>query len=203
MAYSTNPQLVMDRWALVEELAQGRACRWRVSPPTREATRRQAYQIRETLYIASLYPEKFKALASAASQFSIHIVEVGLIEAKTKSNPYVDVTPEVRSSNVAVFGGGSPHGTEPSTVSKQTAAECIDAWRQHLPSSDPLNFPQTTLSDEEMTALYKWAQGNTPKLMLLVGAGSLTISLRDASGAMDSYSWKPPKPAPAEEKFDI
>lgn len=199
MPYSINPELAEQRRQEfnLDALAQG-AQRWKVSPPDPAYTRRCAYRIREALVIGHMYPERFPILAMAYDRYSIHVIEPGVIEAKLKANPTVDsvgITPQ--------HGGGAPWGREQATVSPSAADQIIDAWQKHLPSSDPMNFPQTTLSDSELQKLWEWATRRNPRLMILVGVGTITVSLRQAG--MDAYSWSPPKPpqAPPKEEFDL
>ncbi len=201
MAYSINPELVEQRREEfdLDSLAQG-AKRWKITPPDGPSTRRAVYRIREALYIAQMHPERFPLIAQAADKYSIHYIEPGVIEAKLKHSPSVE------TQGVATHGGGNlPWGKELATVGPTKADECIDAWQKHLPSSDPVNFPNTTLSDEELQQLWTWATRRNPRLMILVGAGTVTLSLRMAE--MDTYAWSPPKP-PAEppkpdEAFDL
>lgn len=198
MAFSINPQLAEQRRVELnlDALAEG-AQRWRTTPDP-VITRRLAYRIREALYIGNMYPERFPILAMAYDRYAIHIIEPGIIEAKLKSNPTVQssgITPQ--------HGGGAPWGREQATVGPSAADEIIDAWQKHLPSSDAMNFPQTTLTDDELMKLWEWATRRNPRLMILVGAGTITVSLRQAE--MDSYAWSPPAPPKQEPKteFDI
>jgi len=186
---------------LLAELQAGRACRWRVDPPTREETHRLAYRIREALYCASIHALRFPELALAHRSFSIHEIEPGLIEAKLKAQAGVELTAGGSPREVPVHGL-AVWGKEVSTVSKTTAQELIDSWQAHLPSNDPLKFPQTRLPPEELKVLHSWTSSHEPKLMLLVGAESITISLRTPD--MATFAWQPPpEPKKPERKYDL
>lgn len=200
MAYSTSPDIVRDRLELLTELQAGRACRW-TTQADRQETQRLAYRIREALYAASIHAKEFPELARAYYLFSIHVIEPGLIEAKIKSQAGVE-TSGSSAPRVLPIHGLAPWGREVSTVAKTTAQELIDAWQAHLPSNDPLKFEQTTLPAKELAALHRWASEWKPRLMLLVGAESITLSL--ATPDMADFAWQPPPPAPKPEKlYDI
>lgn len=197
MGYSSNPAVLEARRSWLTELELGRACRWTTKADF-NVTRRRAYELREALYIASLYPDAYPALAQAHSNFQITIIKPGLIEAK----------PKLDQSDLAVVSGSVPiHGIEPfgkplGTVGITTADQAIEAWQAHAPSLDAINFQQSALSLTELTLLYNWAIDHTPKLMMLVGEGFLTLSLRDAEVA--GYAWQPPQTAAKpEEDFDV
>lgn len=196
MGYSINPAILESRRDLLVELELGRACRWTVARDL-GITQRKAYAIREALYIASLHPETYPALALAHKRFAITIIEPGIIEAKLK--------PGVEATNLKLAYETPVHGIEPfgkplATVGITTAREAIDAWEKHTPSLDAINFQQASLSVAELTVLWNWANEHTPHLMILAGDGFLTLSLRDAEVA--EYSWSPPKDTPKEEDFN-
>lgn len=197
MGYSINPQIVYRKRHLVAELEAGRACRWTMVPDP-QLTRQKLAELREILWIASQHAEEFPDLALAHQTFSLSIVAPGVIEAKIKANVSpVAIGASVAAPQVAVHGG-VPWGREQSTVGKTTAAEITEAWQAHLPSNDAMNFPQTRLPVEELTALYNWAIERTPRLMLLVGDGHLTVTLRDPD--VESIAgWHPPVPEPKPE----
>jgi hypothetical protein len=199
MSYGINPETVEKLRPELTELEAGHPCKWEVAQDPL-ITHRKAYRIREALKIASRYPRRFPALAEAAKNFSIHIIRDGLIEARWK------VTPEaaVALGAVPTHGGMDASAGKPQpSVGVSSAIEIIKAWRDHLPSSDPLHFVSTLLSVKELSDLYTWAVTNTPKLMLLVDESrrTLTLSLRDTSAL--EFSWHPPKAAPLPEKFDL
>lgn len=198
MGYSINREVLEARRDLMAELELGRACRWTTAADMR-ATKQLAYDIREALYIASLYPQEFPALARARESFSIFVIKPGLIEAKPRSSATAPAV--VRHDETPIHGLG-PFGREQSTVGKTTATEIVEAWDAHAPSLDPINFQQTTLPPEELRALYNWAIAHTPHLMLLVGDGFLTVSLRDPD--VDAFAWHPPQAPPKPEpEYDV
>lgn len=197
MGYSSNPAVLEGRRELLVELELGRACRWNTTPD-RDVTRRKAYEIREALYIASLHPEHYPALALAHKAFSIVIVQPGLIEAKPKAG--VELA-SLKPMNSVPVHGIEPFGQPVPTVGVTTAREVIDAWDRHAPSLDAINFQQASLDLVELTVLWNWANAHTPHLMMLVGTGFMTLSLRDSE--VTDYAWSPPKGVPPEEVFDV
>lgn len=199
MGYSTNPAVLDARRESLAELEAGRACRWRTTA-NRQVTKRKAYEIREALYIAGLYPDKYPALAQAYHAFSIHVVEPGLIEAK----PRTIETPDIRVQPPATFGGQTPHGRPTPSVGLTTAAEVQASWQKHLPSSDPINFQQTLLPPAELHKLWEWATEQSPKLMILTAEGEAWLTLSLFEAGMQDYAWRPTEvPVVKEEKFNL
>lgn len=186
MGYSTNPAVLESRRPALAELEAGRACRWTLPTQDPTLTRRRANEIREALYIAKLHRAEYPDLAAAADTFSIHIVGPGVIEARPKQGRDALLTPDT----LVPQHGTQTWGSQAPSVGVSTAEEVIDAWRLHLPSNDPVHFPQSTLSISELRRVYAWATTSTPRLMLLVGDGFLTISLREAG--TEPYAWVPP-----------
>lgn len=198
MGYSTNPALLEARRPALAELEAGRACRWVLPGIDLTSTRRRVNEIREALYIASLYPHRYPTLAAARDAFSIHIVGPGVIEARPKSARDTVIS----ADTVLPSTGTQPWGLSQPTVGITTAREVIDSWRAHLPSNDPIHFAQTTLPIDELKRLYIWASGSSPKLMLLVGDGFLTLALHEIEA--DAYAWTPPaEQTEPEPDFDL
>lgn len=199
MGHSTSRDTLTKRLPILAELAAGKACQWEVTPPTPDASRKLAREIHEALYVASLYPKEYPALAEARRAFSIHIVRPGLVEARRR--PARDLDP--RATGLTTHGGGDQPAFKPVPLVGHTTAQGImDAWDGHTPSLDPLHFQQTTLPGVELIRLYAWAQGHTPKLQILVGAGFITLSLVEAG--MEGFAWHPPVPTPEPEpSYDV
>lgn len=210
MPYSASPSIVYSRMYLLQELNQGRSCRWTTSGSTLAETQVLARKIREALYAAKKNPDLFPVLARIHDTMSIYVIGAGIIEAKPKQGAVVEALTKVEPTG-RITSGGDPWsggekaewGKRPATVGVSTAAEVIEAWQRHLPSSDPVHFQQSYLPVEELTALYQWAKGEGhPTLMLLVGEGFLTVSLLEAG--MEEYSWHPPKSPPKPERdYDV
>lgn len=199
MGYSKNPALVEREMPNLLDLKAGRSCRWKTDP-TWPATSRLLNRLRQALYIANLYPDRFPELALASKNFALHVIEPGIIEAKPKLTASVETDTKITGRTQ----GGPVWGYEQSTVGKTTADEIVTAWANHQPSNDPIQFQQTTLSDAELSKLYHWAKNgnNHPELMLLVGKGFLTVSLVER-GAPE---WTPPPGTlniKREIKYDI
>lgn len=194
MGYSVNPQLVERRRHLLENLERGIQTAWVLNERDPIKTKQQAYDIREALYIASLYPKRFPKLAEAHKRFSIHIIEPGRIEARVKAG-----RTEMSVASVAIQGG-EVHGRPTALVGMSTAESVIDSWKQHLPSSDPLHFTNTLLDAEELLKLHAWTRTWKPKLMLLVSEENHTLTVSHIDPTMKEFAWQPPKKAPPPEK---
>lgn len=196
MANSISPKTVENRRELLKDLEAGKTTRWTTAVDPL-ATRRLANQIREALFVARKFPEQFPALAQAAERFSIHIVTDGLIEARVKPTK----TETSASSSVPTHGGETLGTERTSLVGLGSAAQVINSWKAHLPSSDALHFTRTQLSQGELRELYKWTRTWKPKLMILVGDDTLTLSLWDVT--IKEFAWHPPRVSEPEEKFDV
>lgn len=200
MGYSRNPAVLETRRESLSELELGRACRWHTTKDW-QTTEKEAYKLREALYIASLYPEKYPALALARDSFEIAVVEPGLIEARATKSGEPDQL-RLHAGPPTPVHGLAAAGPEVPLVGLTTAAEVERSWQRHLPSLDSLNFQQTRLPPGELVTLWEWANANTPRLMLLVGEGFITVSLRDAE--VEAYAWHPPQPEPQPEpRYDL
>ena len=176
---------------LLHDLAEGKPCQWNTEPSPKK-TRDLAYQIREALFAAEENAEIFPELAEAHRNFSIHVVEPGLVEARLKPAPAeVIVRPVTPIHGVGAWG----HPVNPAGVS--TADEVIEAWVAHLPSNDPLHFTESDLEVAELVKLYEWTQEWKPRLAILVSGDKLTLSLRDPE--IEEFTWKPPVPEKAPE----
>jgi hypothetical protein len=196
MGYSVNPSVLERRRHLLRNLERGIEQVWVVeSDPIK--TKRYATDIREALYIASIWPTRYPELAEAHANFTIRVVGPGRIEAKRK------VTGTELSGETPIHGI-EPQGTPVPSVGVATAYEVYQAWQDHLPSNDPLHFTQVELSDEELAELYNWTARQPTSILLLYDdeRRTLTVTLPDAG--VEKYAWHPPKPEekPAE-KFDL
>lgn len=193
LGYSTNPTVLEARRPALIELEEHRACKWTFDGANAEVTKRRAYEIREALYIAKLHAADYPALAAAYDIFSIHIVGLGVIEARLKDSRDALLTPAA----LIPTHGLQPWGLSQPTTAMESADQIIDTWRAHLPSNDPVHCAQTTLPLTELKRLYVWATSQQPRLMLLVGDGFITIALREAGA--EPYAWAPPPEPPLPE----
>ena len=104
-----------------------------------------AYKMRECLYIARLFPEKFQRLAAAASRYVITPVY--------GTNKVTATLTSTRPTEVQVVEGASPtHGLadQPigraiATAGEQTVFSIIEAWKMAQPNNQPIHFPQARL----------------------------------------------------------
>jgi hypothetical protein len=207
MPYSANPSVLNNRLDLMAPLLGGGTRAWQLSGDRTEL-RRTADKIREGLFIASLYPHLYPELAQAAELYSIVMVpEAGRLEARLKRNTKVETAsprselPVAQRSLQNHVQGGEIAGRPVVLVGLERATQVIESWNQHQPLQDPLHFVETTLSLDELTALYRWAIRKTPPLMFLVGDQTLTLSREDPDIA--AYAWRPEEPLPEPEVLDI
>lgn len=199
MGYGTNAQTVLDRMAVLQPLEALQTHQWVVKGGYKE-TAKEAYRIREGLYIAGLYPSRFPKLAAAAERMSIHVVARGIIEARLKPTSSVESAPAHLRQ---VTHGLEPFGREVPTVSMSTAQECIDSWIAHQPSNDPVRFVNTVLSPDELLKLYQWTRTHWPKLIILLGEHNKTLILSLPDPHIQEFAWSPAKPAEQPETFDL
>lgn len=191
MGYSTNPEIVERRKHLLHNLERGIEMRWVVEKDPMK-TQRYAYDIREALYIASLYPKRFPKLAHAHKVFTISIVEAGWIQAKRK----------VERGDIEIHGL-EVQGKPVPQVGLRSAAEVIEAWQKHLPSSDPLHFTQVQLTLADMVELHAWATGNQPHLVLLYHEENKTLTVTLPQEGVEEFAWHPPKVEEEVERLDL
>lgn len=196
MAYSVNPETIENRRPMYKEfykaLESGKPAKIEIARDPL-VTRRVARQLREVLYIAARYPERYPKLAEAAERFAIVEVRDGLIEARFKPTK-VETSFRVETS----IQGLEPQGKPVPSVNVTTAAQIIESWKKHLPSSDPIHFKQTVLDEVELTKLWEWATSWKPKLMILIGDHTLTLSHRDPT--VSEFAWRPINAVDEEEE---
>lgn len=124
MGYSKNRDVLEARLDALDALKAGEDCKFDCEPGTES---REAFKIREALYIASLFYEEYPELARAHRDFSVSIEGPGVVSAKRKF-PRI---PRGKRSNERV----NPLAT---------FGEIINAI-QSTPAETPLNFPLTEL----------------------------------------------------------
>lgn len=201
MSYSTNPQLVVERMHDLLELKAGRACRWRVDPPTPHQTKLHAYRMREALYIAHEHAAaQFPELARAYEAFEIWYVEPGVVEARPSRGANI-------STNITNPSGEPARKMAP-TVGLSLASEVTATWRKLQPTNDPISFKSTVLDVIELTKLWDFFEQDRkdcglpkPRIMLLVGESQLTLAPWQDDAA--AYAWRPKGATLPEETFDI
>lgn len=200
MAYSLNPQLVRDREALLRPLAEGKPAAWTCDADPAE-TRRQAYRIREGLWIAAQASNRaeFPALAAAHERFTIVIVKPGLIEARPKQSLHSVLVVGQVYQGATIMEPARPHVP---TVGLTTAAQLIDSWRASQPSNDPLRFNETRLDDAELIKLHAWASDPNHHLMVIVGPSHVTLAKFDKRVAAD-VAWSPPRKGEPLKEYNL
>jgi hypothetical protein len=195
MSYSVNPIVVHNSRALLKKIEKGQEDWWECEPDP-QSTRKFAYKIREALYCARRHPSLFPKLAKSAELFSIVEAGDGRVEAKFKAGK----TASSGSTDTPTHGL-EPQGKAVPTVGMHNAEQIIQSWKDHLPSNDALHFTQTNLDEIQLASLYEWTRTWQPKLMILVGDQTLTVSLYDPS--VKEFTWRPTLAAAEPEEFDL
>lgn len=204
MGYSLNPNLVTQRLHLIKPLLEGNPWAWEIDAPDPLVLRRKLSEIREALYIAERYPDRFPDLSKLRKSYVLRIVSDTRIEA-TPRTASTTISGAPATGDTPLHGLGSFTVEVVPTVAPTTAEEVISAWNGHLPSSDPIHFKQAALNVEEMTKVHDWCADHQPKLMMVWASGAkvLTISLFEI-GAAKIIAWVPPgKPQTEEEALDL
>jgi hypothetical protein len=182
MAYSRSEETLKAMLPDLQELNLGRSQAWLVTQGT---PHEWAYKVREALFIAKRYKDRYPKLAEAADLFSI-FVDGNKVEARRARN-----TTEVAAySGAGINQGLELAGRSVSTSGAQSPFTIIEAWRKSQPSNQAMHFPQAALSDEALAILYKWAQSWKPPLMLMVDGEAVTVGPADAH--VVKYAWQPP-----------
>lgn len=202
MAYHISPSTVESRAAILAPLKTGQAHAWLLATDNPAAARRFADRIREALRAAAAFPQRFPELAAAASRYTIRVISPSRVEAHPKGDPVRVASSGPARDYEPPVHGGETWGEPVPTVGLTSAQDLIASWRAHLPSNDPIHFPQTTLPYDELVKLYGWAQLNTPRLMLIVGESHITLSLHDTS-VDEIAGWKPQPPRPQPDTLDV
>jgi hypothetical protein len=185
VGYSKSIKTLESRLGWLDKLQKGEADKWILTEGSDPEL--FAYQVREALYIASLYPGAYPELAQAQKYFRIERVDDHTVQAVPRPEP------------VAIAGRGEPgvstqglvHGEKspPNLMGQQTADSVIQAWHNMQPSNTPMHFPQAKLDVEQLERLYQWGMSRTPQWLLFVGLnGQLTLRMRVA----DEFGfWEP------------
>lgn len=194
MGYSDNRKTLDRIRPMLINLEMGNGDLWTANPNI--TAKALAYQIREALHIASLFPEAYPELARAAKTFKIQIVKSG------KGGQVQAVLTDKQTGLPAVSEGGAgviTHGLEPAgpnplkVMGKQTAASIIEHMlkvQKVQPTNGQFHFPEAHLKREEMLKLYSWCHKQTPPWLLLAADGSVTIA-RKSRDITEELAWSP------------
>lgn len=183
MAYSRSESTLKKMLPELQELALGRAQAWIVTQGT---PHEWAYKIREALFIARIYKDKYPELAKAAESFTV-LVDGNRVDARRARNTTEAVA--LADVHTGINTGLELAGRSVSVSGAQSPFTIIEAWRKSQPSNQPMNFPQAALTEEALGILYKWAQSWKPPLMLMVDGASVTVGPADHH--VIQYAWRP------------
>jgi hypothetical protein len=198
MGYSRSLTTLRKIEHLLEPLKRGEETSWQIDTSfDPRAAERWASKVREALAIAAMpaYQEAVPELHAASGLFSIH-VEKNLVTARRTQN-----TPEA----VIIAGGASrtpTHGLEPAgrpatLPNASLAREIVQFWlaRQgEQPSNDPMLFPESRLTDQELDKLARWAALRTPPWIVVKPRDSRAITLMpyDEGAVAAGVTWPVP-----------
>lgn len=190
MGYSTNPRTLDQIRPLLDNLEKGLSCTWEVSAGSEN---KWAYKVREALYIARLYKDRYPALAQAADAFKIEIAQRGVVRAVPAGNT---LEPRVLSSGGPVTVNHGIDGDTPGLAHKtrsvsltgpQSAESILHAWFMTQPSNQPLYFPDAALDHNELIKLHGLASDQN--LIFFESEGAITLQHRTAD--LVEFAWDP------------
>lgn len=162
MAYSKNPERLIELLPYLRPLAERRAARWRLSPngeSKQTPAELWSYKVRQALYIAELHSLTYPELAYAYHNCVVEVIDSTTVQARFPEEPTHEVLPQ----------------------KPVLASEVIKLWDDtHELVQDKLYLPLVNLSLLELDALATWADIHSPRLMLLLSnSGALTVALYD------------------------
>jgi hypothetical protein len=176
MAYSESEKTLEKIRPQLARLEAGNACIWTGLKGISGGSRRFAYKLREGLFIAKLYKDKYPDLAKAADNFKIERVDADKVQAvvATKGTTETPVLVDAPAAAPVVNQGLAVAEKKPvNRAGPQSAATIIQVWHDVQPSNTPLTFPQANLSREEKLKLHTWATGR--HLMLFIADARVTM----------------------------
>lgn len=200
--YSKNPLTAEKMLPLLGPIIAGQLCTWETEVGQADHL---AYKIREALYIARLYRDRWSAgalhataqnpdelwkaeallsISRMAERVRIVVTSPSTVEARLQKG-----VPEA----MVLTGGGAPMqgyenpGRSVVTITKQTVWSIQEAWRAQQPSNTPLHFPNASLSYDELVQLHAWAE--PLGLLLFVVDGALTVQRKSLD--LVEYAWQP------------
>lgn len=161
MGYSRSPHTLRKIEAELAPLTAGKPHAWRVADRRPD---KWAYKVHEGLYIASLYPEEFPALAAVRDSYEIVIVGRDVVEARPRSTAGA-------SSSAASVG-------PPAVLYCRSLTDIVDYWLKQQPSA-PVCFPNAHLTPGDEEALTAFCSSRTPPWTAAVAPDGVTLSPRD------------------------
>jgi hypothetical protein len=196
--YSKNPATAEALLPILGPLTQGQLCTW----DTEEATTSDylAGKIREALYIARLYKDRYQtylqehpedriatqmvSLAIMADRVSIVCISPRYVEARFKRG-----TPEavVLATSAPPIQGMENAERAVVTMTAQTPWSIQEAWKAQQPSNTPLHFPRANLTYDELVELHTWAE--KMNLIIIEFDGAITIQRKTLD--LLSFAWHP------------
>lgn len=207
MPYSDDKRRLEQMMPYLKRLAEGLDVEFRI---TRGSANTVAFRLREALRLARIYANEFPLLAKYAGDYSIRVVSQTKVVAHRRT-PLLDVQtleplPASRVPEVLTLDPVEAELTrrigakgveleslrteaQKELLGAQTPISIVDAYMRLGGIRPTLNFPEAGLDDKELKELWAWADGHTPRLMLMVAEPSVTVALFDPMAA--EYSWRP------------
>lgn len=203
MGYSRNPAVARKILPQLGPMLEGRPCAWNVDPgPDKMGAVRWAQKIREAFSIARRFPGEFPQLATAATRFTIEVLDDSTVQARVRRNTHAvveeahsDAQLVERATPVQGLEDASPMDLPLSVVGPKTARDIIQHWinvQTSQATSNPMHFPDAQLDDREMDTLARWAARRTPPWIVIRQPGTSTVILStDQPSIPESVKWRP------------
>lgn len=191
MAYSTNPDRVVDLLPWMTVLLAGTDCKWDFSN-SKTPPQTFAYRLREALYIAKLYPGKFPPVEAIADDLVVE-VDGSIVYArhgKVMRAPLPDPIGQYASQQTAFS-----HSTAPAPI-RYSLSTITALWSKRQSSS--IMLPMYVPDDAELLQLYQWGLAQSPAVMLMPADTELTLIEYDVNLA--GMNWEPEGMPQPEEK---
>lgn len=173
--YNTSTKVVRRLERYLQDMDEARrSVEWATSDPDR-----LAYRIREALAAAREHEDEFPSYAELQ-----HLFQIQSREGKVRAR-YIGIDQIEDQEPGSTSASPTPSGPERMTVDHElvSATGVVGAALKFKNSSEELFFPNARLSTDELTAVWRWTQGNDWKLIEHEGKG-LTLTKGEVSEAL-------------------
>jgi hypothetical protein len=183
MGYSTSRFTLEAMLGHLEDLEYGRECVWNVPAGAAHF----AYKIREALWIAAQYPDKYPDLAAAHRDFTIKVMSSRAVRAVRKIDNTISVMRGDASRLNDSLLGDPPRQPAVRNAGQQTLDSVLETVLEDSSLSKYV-FDQANLPSDDLLTLYHWAQAEG-KIFFVALDGTITI--QDTSPDLVDLAWCP------------
>ena len=211
MPYSDDKKRLEQMLPYLNSLAEGKDVEFRI---TRGSANTVAFRLREALRLARIYANEYQTLARYAGDYSIKVINSSIVRAVRRTptleqselaeRTIEDVTTRrifeqtidpveaelgrsIGSKAAALEVARTESQKE--LLGAQTPVSIVDSYRRLGNIRPTLHFPEAGLDAAELEELWRWADEQTPRLMLMVAEPAVTVALYDPMAA--EYRWRP------------